>query len=99
MTHYSQGFAPANGQTRDHWAKGRHRNFEGKSSIQVTIGDLRLERLSDDRIKAFFLQDYTSGNYRENAKPKTLLLERAGQEWKIAGEWEGDYTITQKATQ
>lgn len=99
VTHYSQGFTPANGQTRDHWAQGRHRNFAGKSSIQVTIADLRLERLSDNRIKAFFLQDYTSGNYRENAKPKTLLLERAGQEWKIAGEWEGDYTITQKASQ
>lgn len=99
VTHYSQGFAPANGQTRTNWAKGRQRNFAGKSSIKVAISSLRIERLSDDRIKAFFLQDYTSGNYRENAKPKTLLLERAGQEWKITGEWEGDYAITPLATQ
>lgn len=99
VTHYSQGFSPANGQTRDSWAVGRQRNFAGKSSIEVTISNLRIERLSDDRIKAFFLQDYTSGNYRENAKPKTLLLERAGQEWKIAGEWEGDYAITPQALQ
>lgn len=99
VTHYSQGFSPANGQTRDSWAEGRQRNFAGKSSIEVAISNLRIERLSDDRIKAFFLQDYTSDNYRENAKPKTLLLERAGQEWKIAGEWEGDYAITPQATQ
>jgi ketosteroid isomerase-like protein len=99
VAQYSQDFAPANGQTRTNWAEGRQRNFAGKSSIQVTIGGLRIERLSDDRIKAFFLQDYTSGNYRENAKPKTLLLERTGQEWKIGGEWEGDYAITPQATQ
>lgn len=99
LTHYNQGFVPANGQTRASWAEGRQRNFAGKSSIQVTIGGLRIERLSADRIKAFFLQDYTAGNYRENAKPKTLLLQRAGQEWKIAGEWEGDYAITPQATQ
>lgn len=99
VTHYSQGFAPANGQTRTNWAEGRKRNFAGKSSIQVAISGLRIERLSDDRIKAFFLQDYTAGNYRENAKPKTLLLERVGQEWKIAGEWEGDHAIRPQAAQ
>ena len=99
VKHYSQGFTPANGQARSKWAEGRQRNFSGKSSIQVSIGGMRLERLTDDRIKAFFLQDYTADNYRESAKPKTLLLERAGQEWKIAGEWEGDYAITPQATQ
>ena len=99
VTHYSQGFAPANGQTRTNWADGRQRNFAGKSSIEVAVDGLRLERLSDDRIKAFFLQDYTSGNYRENAKPKILLLERSGQEWKIAGEWEGDHAIMPQAIQ
>lgn len=65
----------------------------------MTVNDLRIERLSDDRIKALFLQDYTSGSYRETAQPKTLLLERTGQEWKIAGEWEGDYALTAQATQ
>jgi hypothetical protein len=99
VAQYSQGFAPANGQTRDNWAEGRQRNFAGKSSIQVAISGLRLEQLSDGRIKAFFLQDYTSGNYREKAKPKTLLLERAGQEWKIGGEWEGDQAIRPQANQ
>lgn len=99
VTHYGQSFVPANGQTRVSWAEGRLRNFASKSSIQVAISGLRLERLSDDRIKAFFLQDYTAGTYSENAKPKTLLLERASPEWKITGEWEGHYAITPQATQ
>lgn len=99
LTHYSQSFTPANGQQHANWAEGRQRNFASKSSIQVAVKDLRIERLSDDRIKAFFRQDYASGNYRENAQPKTLLLERTGQEWKISGEWEGDHALTAQAAQ
>jgi hypothetical protein len=50
---------------------------------------LRIERLTDDQVKVVFLQDYSSGSYREVAQPKTLLLVRSGSQWQIAGEWQG----------
>ena len=44
---------------------------------------------TSDQLRAVFLQDYVSGTYRENARPKTLLLVKAGGDWRIAGEWQG----------
>ena len=90
LASYSPDFVPANGQSRTDWAAARQKNLSGKSDISVKISPLRVERLDNDQAKVVFLQDYASGTYRESAKPKTLLLVRAGADWQIAGEWQGE---------
>ena len=87
---YGADFAPANGQARDAWEAARRKNIATRSSIVVAMNGLTLERLDAQRMKASFLQDYASGNYRETAQPKTLLLVRSEAGWMIAGEWQGD---------
>ena len=86
---YSANFVSARGQTRTKWAKARRRNLSSRSEISVQVHDLRIERIDTGRLKAVFLQDYASDRYREVAQPKTLLLVRAGDDWRIAQEWQG----------
>jgi hypothetical protein len=63
----------------------------------VGVKDLRVERLGPNQIKLAFLQDYSSGAYQENAKLKTMWLERQDKKWFIVGEWQGDASLP-KAT-
>jgi hypothetical protein len=97
LRHYGPNFVPPNGLTRAAWSMARKRNLSSRSSINVGVKDLRVERLDANRIKLAFLQDYTSGAYQENAKLKTMLLERHGKKWFIVGEWQGDASLP-KAT-
>ena len=90
LASYGADFTPANGQAFDAWTTARRKNISTRSSIAVATNDLTLERLDAQRMKAHFLQDYASGNYRETAQPKTLLLVRGDAGWKIAGEWQGE---------
>ena len=87
---YGADFTPANGQARAAWETARRKNIATRSSIAVATNDLTLERIDARRMKARFLQDYSSDKYRETAQPKTLLLVRGDAGWKIAGEWQGE---------
>lgn len=86
---YSPGFMPARGQSRAAWEAARRKALERPAGIEITLTELRLQNLNEDQIKVDFLQDYTSGPYREVAQPKTLILVRSGARWLIAREWQG----------
>jgi hypothetical protein len=83
---YSSDFSPADGSSRQNWESARRKKLTGRSDIQITLHDLRIEPLGDASVKVFFLQDYVSGSYHENARPKELLLVRKENGWKIAQE-------------
>jgi ketosteroid isomerase-like protein len=83
---YSPEFVPADGQARPTWEAARRKNLASRSDIRIGVSALRLERLSDNQIKAFFLQDYAAGSYQEHARAKSLLLVRRGENWQIAAE-------------
>jgi hypothetical protein len=89
LRHYSPDFIPADGQKHADWAAARRKNLASRSDIDVQVRELRIEKIDDERLKASFLQDYASGNYREKAQEKTLLFVRRGSDWLIAGEWQG----------
>jgi hypothetical protein len=95
LRYYGPNFVPPNGLTRAAWNIARQRNLSSRSSISVGVKDLRVERLGPNQIKLAFLQDYASGAYQENAKLKTMLLERHGKKWFIVGEWQGDASLPQ----
>lgn len=86
---YSPNFVPAGGQQHAHWVAARRKALSRPAGIEIRITALNIERLDENQIQAVFLQDYTSGRYREVAQPKTLLLVRSDTRWLIAGEWQG----------
>jgi len=89
LSHYSQSFVPAGGQTRAEWESARQRNITSRPAIRVEVEDLRVEPLDDKHVRLSFLQNYLSGSYQERAQPKTMLLVREDMGWQIAGEWQG----------
>jgi hypothetical protein len=89
LSFYSPDFVSSKGLEGDKWAEDRRKNLSSRKQISVNIHELRVERLADDQMQVSFLQDYASGNYRETAQPKTLLLKSQTDRWLIVSEWEG----------
>jgi len=88
---YSASFVPQDGVSREDWIASRYRNVGGRKSIDVQIRRLLVTPDGDDRARASFLQDYTSGGFRELGQSKTLdLVKDADNRWRIVGEWQGD---------
>jgi hypothetical protein len=83
---YGKAFAPERGGSRAAWEKSRRQLIERRRSISVAVGDLRLERVSADRIVARYTQDYVADAYRETGTPKRLVLAREGSAWRIVAE-------------
>ena len=83
---YGQSFAPEKGLSRQTWEKTRRQAIQRRSSIQVTVNELRIEALSESRVAARFTQDYAADNYRESAVPKRLVLAREPAGWRIVAE-------------
>jgi hypothetical protein len=86
LAYYGSAFAPERGASRAAWDKTRRQMIERRRSISVTVKDLRLERVSTDRIVARYTQDYVADTYRETGTPKRLVLEREGSGWRIVAE-------------
>ena len=86
---YSRDFVPADSQPREKWAESRRRNMMSRSDISVRISQLDAMPVGSHRFRLVFLQDYRAGSYEEHGQPKTLLMVREGDEWRIAGEWQG----------
>ncbi|MBL8428463.1 MAG: hypothetical protein JNJ95_01040 [Dechloromonas sp.] len=84
---YGQQFSPADGKPRDSWVAARTKKLSTGAPIELQIRELGIERVNADQFRATFLQDYASGNYREMARTKTLMIAREHGEWKIIREW------------
>lgn len=93
---YSQEFSPIDGNTRDTWIAARTKKLSAGAPIDIQIRDLGIERLNADQFKATFLQDYASGNYREIASTKVMLITRENGEWKITKEWLAENKLAMK---
>lgn len=86
---YSDKFIPANGMTRKAWAKSRRNNFQSRTSISVQIHAVKVSPINDQRVSVSLIQDYVSDRYTEMGQPKTLMLAREGNDWRIVSEREG----------
>lgn len=86
---YSGDFVPADGTSRSAWAEGRRKNLLSKSKIDVQIDNVNIASADEHHAKVQLLQSYESGRYKETGRPKTLLLTREGDDWRIVGEWQG----------
>jgi ketosteroid isomerase-like protein len=86
LAHYGDGFTPERGMSRAAWEKSRRQMIERRRSIAVSIANLRLEQVSDNRIVARYVQDYAADAYRETGTPKRLVLARESSGWRIVAE-------------
>lgn len=93
---YSPEFKTADGQPRSAWAAARRNKLSSQSEISLRVHDVRVERIDANQLQVEFLQDYASGNYRENARPKTLRLVGKDGDWRIAGEWQRTSAVASK---
>ena len=86
LGYYGDGFAPENSADRTAWEKARRQMIERRRNIAVTVRDLHIEQVSDQRVVARYTQDYAADAYRESGTPKRLVLAREGQVWRIVAE-------------
>lgn len=83
---YGEGFAPANGLTRDEWEKLRRQRISDKREIRLELRDIEFETEAVDRVRVSFVQDYRADRFVERgiAKSMVLALEKGG--WRILAE-------------
>ena len=86
LGHYSAQFVPVNGQAQAQWAAHRRKVISGRSDIQVSTREVRIERIDERSMQVAFLQDYAAGTYRETAQPKMLRVELEDSGWRIVSE-------------
>lgn len=90
LSFYGASFEPGKGQSLSQWKANRYRNVGGKTDIKVEISNLQVALTNDGNAQITFFQDYTSGNYQESAQPKTLIVAREADAWRIVKEWQGN---------
>lgn len=83
---YGEGFQPANGVSRDDWAKLRQQRIADKHVIQLELRDIEVQSEAADRVRVSFVQDYRADQFveRGTAKSMVLALEKGG--WRILAE-------------
>ena len=83
---YGDDFQPANGVSRDDWAKLRQQRISDKRVIQLELRDIEVHSEAADRVRVSFVQDYRADQFVERgiAKVMVLALEKGG--WRILAE-------------
>ena len=83
LGYYASDFEPAEG-SREAWEKQRRKRFEKAASVDIQIDDLRIYAKKKKAL-ANFEQVYKSATYSDRV-PKTLVLVKTEQGWKITHE-------------
>lgn len=83
---YGEGFQPANGVSRDDWAKLRQQRIGDKQVIQLELRDIEVQAEAADRVRVSFVQDYRADQFVEKGTAKSLLLALEKDGWRILAE-------------
>lgn len=84
---YSSRFKPAGGETLAQWKTDRKERIVGKTTITVSVRDLKIST-QGDLATASFRQSYAAGSYKATTR-KTLRMQREGAQWLIVREETG----------
>ena len=84
---YSARFKPAGGETLAQWKADRKERIVGKTTITVSVRDLKIST-QGDLATASFRQSYAAGSYKATTR-KTLRMQREGAQWLIVREETG----------
>ncbi|PKO85553.1 MAG: hypothetical protein CVU18_19575 [Betaproteobacteria bacterium HGW-Betaproteobacteria-12] len=83
---YGEGFQPANGISRDDWARLRQQRIADKRAIQLELRDIEIQAEVADRVRVNFVQDYRADQFVEMGSAKSLLLALEKDGWRIVAE-------------
>lgn len=83
---YGEGFQPANGISRDDWAKLRQQRIADKRVIQLDLRDIEVQPEDADRVRVNFVQDYRADQFVERGTAKSLVLALEKDGWRILAE-------------
>ncbi|MBI2278146.1 MAG: nuclear transport factor 2 family protein [Dechloromonas sp.] len=83
---YGEGFQPANGVSRDDWAKQRQQRIADKRVIQLELRDIEIQSEAADRVRVSFVQDYRADQFVERGTAKLLVLALEKGGWRILAE-------------
>jgi tetratricopeptide (TPR) repeat protein len=83
---YSPAFAPEGGLTRSAWESQRRDRISRPARIQVRAVNPEISRLSADRVRVGFTQDYSSDSFSDQVS-KVLELQQSGSSWLIVREY------------
>lgn len=82
---YAASFVPADGSSRDSWAKQRQQRLSRPAQVVVEISNFRLKEMANDVAIAEFEQHYRSDSYSDSTR-KVLKWVRQGGLWLIQEE-------------
>jgi adhesin transport system outer membrane protein len=85
LAFYSPDFKPADGVSREAWARKRAARVKPGAGITVDISDLLLDAGGPEHLRAEFVQEYRSSRYSDKVR-KTLRWVRVGSNWLIESE-------------
>lgn len=83
---YGEGFQPANGVSRDDWAKLRQQRIADKRVIQLELRDIAVQSEAVDRVRVSFVQDYRADQFVERGTAKLMVLALEKDGWRILAE-------------
>lgn len=81
---YSPQFTPR-GLSREDWEKQRRQRIGQRKSIRLSLKDVNIRQIDENRAEVTFKQAYKSGKYRDRGT-KLLALARIDGKWLIEGE-------------
>ncbi len=85
LRHYADDFRPVSGLSHEQWVAQRRVRLTRPRFIEVTLSDLRIEPVSDDRVITTFRQRYRS-NLIDDTVRKRLVWHRRDGRWVIVQE-------------
>ena len=85
LSHYSKDFTTPGEMSRTAWEKQLYDSVERPEFIRVDIRDMHIQKKSDARVQAFFIQENQTETYSDKVL-KTLDLVRENGDWLIARE-------------
>ncbi len=86
LAFYAAGYAPEGSGSRKVWETQRRSRISSPKQIRVTVSDLQFAKLTADRVRVTFQQDYAS-DALTNHVTKVLELKNAGDGWRILREY------------
>ncbi|MBN1958075.1 MAG: tetratricopeptide repeat protein [Desulfuromonadales bacterium] len=85
LSFYDPAFVPSGGKTRAAWEAQRKQRISRPQSIEVSLTDIRLSGLGDDKIRIEAVQHYKSDLYSDQTR-KIFDLQEHGAGWSILSE-------------
>ncbi len=85
LSHYSSGYAPANGQSLSSWKSQRQTRLTKPAFIKVSISTPQVTMRGDSHAEVSFTQSYQSNTYSDRVRKQVLMTLENGR-WLIAEE-------------